>query len=865
MNASYLTLLKIWAESTLHVRVTARGWAPFKCLYHQDGSASAAICLDETGPLGQIKCSACARTWWPDQYAHDCGLPEPPSKPRVDEQKPGPKRRARLIKRAEYSYPPYLKVVRFSDSDGKKVFVPYRFENGKWVKGAGGLSYPLYSVDNVVGNPESVVLFVEGEKDVHTAGRLGCVATTTPHGADGVKKVQDWSPLDGRAVVIIPDNDEAGRRYALNVAEKLDGLASSVSILELPGVPRKGDLSDWSGLGGDREQLSRLLRTSLKTPSEYAEEGDGERQGVVLDEEWEPLVTLEAWDTPEWPGLWPESLERFTDAVSEMNQTPPAQSKVMCISVLSAAAQGKYQVDIDGRKENLASFTGVAGSTGERKSSDLRVIKAPLVSFETESHRVTKLKVRKDTYERELLTDRVDKLKRRAVKSMAEEDQRAYFDARSKLDSLGCIVPKRLLAQDITPEGLASLMEEQGECIALISAEGGPLENVKSRYQKDAKVSNIFLEGFSGDEVTIDRRKDREPIKLANPSLTMGIMTQPGHLTSILADRDFKGRGLLERFLWCVADERIGYRGRGKAMPVELITAYHQTIGNMLPAPGYRTDDENRRRTLKIAERGLKLLNEFALQRLEPRFRPGADLREVRGWATRLPTAAAKLATLSHIYAAAERNEEVPGIVSTEWVEKAIRWVESFAIPMGLKTFGLMGSDPGLDMAGRILVEVHKHGYAEIRKSDFKQRHFKGTPAGEVQQGYEVLVERNYLRRKRVKTSGRTAVIFDVNPAVFSLPKIDEKRRGEEGIGREKKGVPIASQQQSKELNLQNNLFAYKADLDPSSSANLPHYGTFSRLSDSYSGIKGKKGKKGSERAEEASLAELLEGEDLAL
>jgi hypothetical protein len=102
------------------------------------------------------------------------------------------------------------------------------------------------------------LVFVEGEKDVHTAERFGFVATCNPMGAG------KWRPLyseqlTGARVVIIPDNDDKGRDHAALVAKELQGYAASVAIAQLPGLPEKGDLTDWVELGGTREQLGKLI------------------------------------------------------------------------------------------------------------------------------------------------------------------------------------------------------------------------------------------------------------------------------------------------------------------------------------------------------------------------------------------------------------------------------------------------------------------------------------------------------------------------------------------------------------------------------------------------------------------------------
>ncbi|MDA9194266.1 hypothetical protein N9P08_03390 [Alphaproteobacteria bacterium] len=64
----------------------------------------------------------------------------------------------------------------------------------------------------------------------------------------------NWKPIlnhhfQGRDVVIVPDNDAAGRTHAQRVAQNLFGVANSLKILELPGLPEKGDVFDWLANG----------------------------------------------------------------------------------------------------------------------------------------------------------------------------------------------------------------------------------------------------------------------------------------------------------------------------------------------------------------------------------------------------------------------------------------------------------------------------------------------------------------------------------------------------------------------------------------------------------------------------------------
>jgi Protein of unknown function (DUF3631) len=81
--------------------------------------------------------------------------------------------------------------------------------------------------------------------------------------------------LRGRAVVILPDNDEPGRKHVAKAARHLAGIAAEMRILALPDLPPKGDVSDWLAAGGTREQLLDLAASAPPAPAE-GDEDEGE-------------------------------------------------------------------------------------------------------------------------------------------------------------------------------------------------------------------------------------------------------------------------------------------------------------------------------------------------------------------------------------------------------------------------------------------------------------------------------------------------------------------------------------------------------------------------------------------------------------
>lgn len=151
-----------------------------------------------------------------------------------------------------------FQVVR---SPGKKFMQRRPDGQGGWINNIRGVRRVPYRLPELLAGIEAgaMIFIPEGEKDVENLRKLGLVATCNPMGAG--KWTKDLNPhFRGANVVILPDNDEPGRKHAEKVAQNLQNVAESVKILELPGLEEKGDVSDWLEAGGTVEQLLTLAQ-----------------------------------------------------------------------------------------------------------------------------------------------------------------------------------------------------------------------------------------------------------------------------------------------------------------------------------------------------------------------------------------------------------------------------------------------------------------------------------------------------------------------------------------------------------------------------------------------------------------------------
>lgn len=143
-------------------------------------------------------------------------------------------------------------ILRFPQGAGLPKGLPLTFCEGPggfrgWRHKAFSVPRPLYGLHRLGAAPNAKVLMVEGEKTAKAARSLfpNFVVVTSPGGAMAATKC-DFAALTGRDLVIWPDNDEPGQRYASDVKRlALEAGAASVTTVKIPeGFPESWDLAD---------------------------------------------------------------------------------------------------------------------------------------------------------------------------------------------------------------------------------------------------------------------------------------------------------------------------------------------------------------------------------------------------------------------------------------------------------------------------------------------------------------------------------------------------------------------------------------------------------------------------------------------
>jgi hypothetical protein len=187
-------------------------------------------------------------------------------------------------------------VYEIKDTDGSLVAIHERYDIGpgqkdfKWRRRPNGLrtleglpvtELPLYGSEQVKDWAEDkTIILVEGETPAEALLRRGFCAVATVTGAKSTPGAKALEVLRGRKVLIWRDNDQDGLNHMTRVADKVEGIASSLAWFEWQDAPEKGDAADHPAIkSGDSDALNEVIEELRNAP------------------EWERIETLT--ETPE--------------------------------------------------------------------------------------------------------------------------------------------------------------------------------------------------------------------------------------------------------------------------------------------------------------------------------------------------------------------------------------------------------------------------------------------------------------------------------------------------------------------------------------------------------------------------------------
>jgi hypothetical protein len=190
------------------------GWWNAKCPAHNDHKASLGLRNTDNGGVAYRCMAGCDSRAVASALKARRLLPERP--------KARGKQRSRIV--ATYDYRDekdtlLFQVVRFDPKDFRQRRPDPAAKDG-WKGRLGDVRRVLYCLSELLAADPNEPVLVQGEKDVDRLRALGFVATTNPQGAGKWGKT-DRAALAGRHVIVLPDNDEPGRKHAAEIRRDL--------------------------------------------------------------------------------------------------------------------------------------------------------------------------------------------------------------------------------------------------------------------------------------------------------------------------------------------------------------------------------------------------------------------------------------------------------------------------------------------------------------------------------------------------------------------------------------------------------------------------------------------------------------------
>jgi len=155
-----------------------------------------------------------------------------------------------------------LDYIDENGKKGKKFHYEYHNEAGHLIKRK-PKKRVMYNLNKVVSEKkyQEYLFIVEGEKCADTINRLGLLSTTTGSSSSYSEWTKEYNKhIKDYKVIILPDNDDAGRRYAFEIASRIYPDIEWVKIIDLYTLTKdkfqvKADIVDYLNMGENIETV----------------------------------------------------------------------------------------------------------------------------------------------------------------------------------------------------------------------------------------------------------------------------------------------------------------------------------------------------------------------------------------------------------------------------------------------------------------------------------------------------------------------------------------------------------------------------------------------------------------------------------
>lgn len=491
----------------------------------------------------------------------------------------------------------------------------------------------------------------------------------------------------------------------------------------------------------------------------------------------------------------PEEIRPYIEAVSESLQVPVDMVATFVLSILSLCIQGKYWLNVKPDwTESLNLYVVVVGRPSERKSPTLKETTKPVFKYVEEENEKRQPYIAEYELKKKILTGRLKNIQD-ALAKMSKKNTYTMNDAiecQKELTELEEVRELKMILDDVTPESLVKAMQENDERMGIISAEGGIFGMLAGRYNNNTNF-DIFLKSYSGEYYSAVRI-GREDAELKHPYLTICLAVQPQVISDIMENKDFRGKGLLARFLYSIPNTRVGERVY-KTKPISpfIRSDYEKLIHELLDIPDFTNFVEH---TIRLSD-GADKLAEGYYHWIESRLTN--ELEEIEDWAGKLHGNTMRIAGILHVVK--YKVGSVNTLLEDSTMKSAIE-IGKYYLDHSKMAFDIMGlSDPQEVKEAKYIIsrlETHdlndkndlnnnitpntkipKNTKNEITKRDLWHL-CKGRlkSVEEMEPGLKCLEEHGYIAVVKEKNGrGRPSEKIYINPEYYKWKEEQERKK----------------------------------------------------------------------------------------
>jgi hypothetical protein len=484
----------------------------------------------------------------------------------------------------------------------------------------------------------------------------------------------------------------------------------------------------------------------------------------------------------------PPWLKSWVTAESTSSQTPTDLAAMLALAVIATCVQRRVEIQARSDwREQLCLFVCAVLETGARKSPVFAKAFAPIYEYERSERERLAVEIAKTAYKLDVARKRLEAAKAKAAKSTKLEDVvEADGDVEALREKLteaekGQIRAPELICGDITQEAMAMLLAQQGERMTLADAEGcGPIAIMLGRYNDKVNV-DLFLRAYSGDRHTVHRaNKDREPISLHRPALSIALTIQPDGLSQLGEHESLlRGLGFIARFAFSVPRSMVGFRECDPPEVSEGIReAYAESIRELLDIT---TAEGGEPHTLFLEPTAKAHLLEFRKD-LEAKLRPDGEHAVRRDWCAKYPGLVLRVAGLLHCaeHRGCPWNEHVSG--ST--LGRAIV-IGEYMLAHASAALETIQTTPDVSHAEHVLGWLRRTGRTRFSQRDAHQA-LKGSGwckrSAALDEPLKVLVEHGWIRElppsERSGPGRGSSREFEVSPHAQNALNPQNRRAG---------------------------------------------------------------------------------------